>query len=373
MKVLHIITGLGIGGAETMLYKLLCQLSQDKNSKHLVISLIKPGPYKSKINKLGIEVISLDMHSVLSLPVSVSALMKIVRDIRPDVVQGWMYHGNLFASICKLVLPKSTKIIWNIRHSLYDFSKESTATKWLIKFSAKISGFCNHILYNSSISRIQHEQAGFSSAHGKIIPNGFNTEIFRPNAKSKAEIRNELEIGNDVKVIVHIGRFHPAKNHLGFVKAVVPVLEQHKHVEVIMVGLNVDQNNEQITSIIPPTLISRVHLLGLRHDIPALMTASDMLVMSSDTEGFPNVIGEAMSSGLPVVTTDVGASRIVVGEAGIVVPIGDMDALRKGVLSFIELEKKAFDGLKAKSRVQIIRDYSLDAIALQYKELYERK
>ncbi|PAR33701.1 glycoside hydrolase, partial [Vibrio metoecus] len=105
MKVLHIITGLGIGGAEAMLYKLLSELSQDSNSEHIVISMIKPGPYKEKINALGIKVISLEMNSAKSLPAALVKLLKTVRQVKPNVVQGWMYHGNLFASISKLVLP----------------------------------------------------------------------------------------------------------------------------------------------------------------------------------------------------------------------------------------------------------------------------
>ena len=107
--------------------------------------------------------------------------------------------------------------------------------------------------------------------------------------------------------------------------------------------------------------------------IPEIMAASDMLVMSSDTEGFPNVIGEAMACGLPVVTTDAGESRIVVGDTGMVVPIGDMDALSKGILSFIELDQEVFEELRVKSRQQVVLNYSLDAITLQYQELYESK
>lgn len=373
VKVLHIITGLGIGGAETMLYKLLTRLSLDEQSQHFVLSLIKPGPYKEKIADLGVNVISLNIQGISSLPVAIWSLLKTARMIQPDVVQGWMYHGNLFASISKLALPKTVKVIWNVRHSLYDFSKETTATKWLIKFSAKISGFCDLILYNSSISRIQHEHAGFTSCLGKVIPNGFETEIFCPNMQFREKIRCELGISDTTKIITHIGRFHSAKNHLGFIRAVIPVLEKNSHTVVVMVGLNIDANNEHLTTQIPSELRSRFHLLGLRRDIPEIMTASDILVMSSDTEGFPNVIGEAMSSGLPVVTTDAGESRTVVGDIGIVVPIGDMEALSDAILSLIELDREAFEDLRLLSRQQITLNYSLDAISSQYKELYESK
>ncbi|KQB09449.1 glycosyltransferase [Vibrio metoecus] len=370
MKVLHIITGLGIGGAEAMLYKLLSELSQDSNSEHIVISMIKPGPYKEKINALGIKVISLEMNSAKSLPAALVKLLKTVRQVKPNVVQGWMYHGNLFASISKLVLPKATKIIWNVRHSLYDFSKETRSTKWLIKFSAKISGLCDGVLYNSSISRDQHELAGFANKPGKVIPNGFDTEDFRPDTTRKQRVRAELKLRDNAFVIVHIGRFHPAKNHLGFLKAVVPLLQQNNNVAVVMVGLNVDKENQQIAALIPDSMKSRVHLLGLRNDIPDIMSAGNILAMSSDTEGFPNVIGEAMSSGLPVVSTDAGESRIVVGNTGIVVPIGDMSALNKGMKLLIEMDNDAFASLQRCVRERIIQNYSLSAIASQYKELY---
>ncbi|MBV7298638.1 glycosyltransferase [Enterovibrio paralichthyis] len=373
MKVLHIITGLGVGGAETMLYKLLSELSQDSHSDHLVISMMKPGPYKEKINALGIKVISLEMNSAKSIPAAVIKLIKAVKQIKPDVVQGWMYHGNLFASISKLVLPKHVKLIWNVRHSLYDFSKETRSTKWLIKFSAKISGFCDGILYNSSISRDQHELAGFAKTHGKVIPNGFDTEHFKPDSVRRERIRAELNLPDDTIVIAHVGRFHPAKNHLGFIKAVVPVLQQKSNVAVVMVGLNVDESNEQIATLVPDAVKSQLHLMGLRNDIPDIMSASDFLVMSSDTEGFPNVIGEAMSSGLPVVSTDAGESRIVVGDAGIVVPIGDMEALTQGMTSLIEREHDAFIALQRQARERIIQYYSLSAIASQYKKLYESR
>ena len=163
INILHIITDLDTGGAEMMLYKLLAE-SAGKPVNQLVISLMGEGPVQAKIEALGIEVKNLELRQGQTPKLrSFKLLRQMIKQFQPNVIQGWMYHGNLAASMGVMFLGVKAKVVWNIRQTLYDFVNEKSKTRLIIRLSAWLSKRPDCILYNSSLSRQQHEGIGFSS------------------------------------------------------------------------------------------------------------------------------------------------------------------------------------------------------------------
>ena len=155
MKVLHIITGLGVGGAETTLLKLLQTMDRTR-FQPIVISLMSGGDLRQKIEQLGIKTYSLNMHRGLPFTKSVLLLRSIVNNENPDLIQGWMYHGNLAGLLAQKYSSRPVGLIWNVRQCIYELTTEKRLTRWLIKLGAKLSYKPDHIIYNAAMSMRQH-------------------------------------------------------------------------------------------------------------------------------------------------------------------------------------------------------------------------
>jgi glycosyltransferase involved in cell wall biosynthesis len=369
-RVLHIITGLSTGGAERALYNLLAGgLAEGCDSA--VVSLRDAGDFGHLIEDLGVPVHPLNIRPHMPGPKGFFSLRSIVRNFKPDVIQGWMYHGNLVSWFARRWASKETALVWNIRHSLYHLRNEKPVTRQVIRANRSLSKVVDIILYNSHLSRQQHEEYGFDASRGKVIANGFDTNLLCPNADKRNEMRQALGIESDDIVIGHIARFHPMKNHAGFLRAAVRVLEFKPEVVFLLAGRDVNLNNPALSGIISPCLRNRFRFLGERADIPDLMQAMDVLCMSSSWgEAFPNVIGESMACGVPCVVTDVGDSRYIVGETGVVVPALDSQALESSLNYVLNLSVERRTSMGEAARARIESRYAISKIVSQYSDLY---
>lgn len=371
MRIVHVITSLNIGGAEMMLYKLLAGSGRNRFS-HSVISMLDEGAIGRKIKSLGLPVYALNMRrSLLSLP-AVFELARMVRSIRPDIIQGWMYHGNLFSSMASKLLTRRIPVVWNIRQSLYSLSYEKRMTRMVIRCGARLSSQPARILYNSLTGAAHHEGAGYKADKRIVIQNGFDTEVFAPSEYARYTVRKELGLDANILLIGLIGRYHAVKDHETFLNAAALLRNQYSSVHFLLAGKDVTQQNKQLSSQIHDLdLFDNVHLLGERDDIPRLTAALDCAALSSFSEGFPNVVGEAMSSGVPCVVTDVGDAAWVVGDTGIVVPPRNADALALALGKMIEMKAEARRALGRRARRRIMDRFSLAAVVQAYEQLYE--
>lgn len=195
MKVVHVITGLSTGGAERALYNVLTGFFGQLDSA--VISLSNEGTYGSRIRELGVPVYTLGMRSGLPSLSTVLKLRSLIRQLQPDVIQGWMYHGNLAAWLARRFAPARSALAWNIRHSLYSLEAEKKLTQKVIKGNRRLSGSVDALLYNSHLSRKQHENFGFCAERGQVIPNGFDLNIWKP--RSEHEKQGDQGSGKDTK------------------------------------------------------------------------------------------------------------------------------------------------------------------------------
>lgn len=370
MRILHVITDLHTGGAEIMLCNLL-SATKRKRFDPVVISLISRGTLGLRIEALGVPIFALGMTSGWLLPHAVWCLAKLVRLVQPDIIHGWMYHGNLAASLAGAVSRNGAKVLWSIHNSLHDLTKEKRMTSALIHLGATLSVFPDRIIYVSGVSLKQHEELGYSPRRSFVLPNGFDCERFKPSTSARFRIRRSLRLADDAFLIGSVGRYHPMKDHDNFLEAAGRLAVRRPNVHFVMVGQGVDQTNYDLMKTIRNLkLDGRVHLLGLRANMPEIFAGFDIFSSSSLGEAFPVVIGEAMACGVPCVVTNVGDSARIVGDTGKVVPPKDPDALADAMLKLMELPAEERRRLGQKARERIGGHYSLDRIVGDYEKLY---
>lgn len=371
MRVLFITTGLATGGAEKQLARLLSRLHPHRLDAH-VVSLLPPGPVSREIMQLGVTVEHLGMVHPLHWPRAAARLAAITRRVRPALLQGWMYHGNLAAWWAHRWWPKA-RLVLGVRQSLYDLAREKTLTRQVIRWNAAASRRAAAIVYNSELARAQHEAFGFHGATARVIGNGFDTDHFHPDEAARAGLRAELGIAATAPLIGLIARYHPMKGHTVFLAAAARLAEVRPDVHFLLVGRDVEATSAPFVQWKDhPRLAARLHFLGERHDIARLTAALDIASSSSSWgEAFPNAIGEAMSCAVPCVATDVGDVGAIVGETGIVVPPGDAEALARGWETLLGLPQGQRRALGQAARQRVMAHFSLDRVAADYAKLYK--
>jgi glycosyltransferase involved in cell wall biosynthesis len=371
MKVTHVITGLSTGGAERALFNLLSGGLQGQCDNR-VVSLTDTGTYAAAIGRLGVPVVTLDMRRGLPSWGVVKRLRNEVLAHPPDFIQGWMYHGNLAAWLMSILAAGKPVLAWNVRQCLYGLDSEKAMTRQVIRASRFLSGKPDAIVYNSELSRKQHESFGFRGQRSRVIPNGFDVTRSGTARERRFSVRDTLGVPRDALVVGHIARFHPMKDHRAFVCAAIRVAEQHPDVHFVLAGYGVTPGNDELTSLVPSIMARRFHFLGERNDVPDLMSSMDVFCQSSWSEAFPNVLGEAMSAAVPCVATDVGDSAAIIGDTGLVVPPRDESALAAGLSDILTMTAGERRSMGEVARERVKDKYSLPVMVEQYTGLYEK-
>ena len=354
-RPLFVITALGSGGAEMMLTQLITNLDRTRFAPE-VITLIPGGKHTDILRAAGIPVHDLGMVAGKPSLASLLKLRRLVKQIAPDLLVGWMYHGNLAATLASWIGHRAP-VIWNVRQSLYSLAFEKRGSAMVIKALAHLGFNPQHILYNSQISARQHEAIGYDATKTVLVPNGFNTESFKPNATARASVRQELGLPPDAILIGRFGRNSAMKDYPMFIEAMKLVPNAH----AIIAGTGTSEL---------ASLPANVHLLGERTDLPRLTAALDIACSSSAFgEGFPNVVAEAMCSGVPCVVTDVGDSAWLLQDAGKVVPPNDAHALAAALNELIALPSHERHALGERGRQRIMDHFSLPAVVAQFESM----
>jgi glycosyltransferase involved in cell wall biosynthesis len=372
MKIVHVITGLEVGGAETMLLRLLSQCDRQQNEFE-VISLTDLGPMAKSISALGVPVKALGLRrdSLLANPWLLFRLAGWLRNSRADLVQTWMYHANVIGGIANKLALRSP-LIWSIRQTNVDTESIRLRTSLIAKGAALLSRHLpDHILYNSDVSRRAHAGLGYDDVHASVIANGFDLDVFKPDAAACLSIRAELGLTADTPLLGLIARYDPQKDHATFIAAAEIVLQHYPRCHFLLAGKAIDSaNRELVVRVAQAGLGEHVHLLGYRDDIPQLNAALDIACSSSMGEGFPNTIGEAMACAIPCVVTDVGDSARLVGDTGNVAPPLQPEALAEQMISLLAQGSVAWRSRGLAARERIAEYYSLSAITAEYNALW---
>jgi len=356
--VLHVIAGLGVGGAERMLAALV---TAPRAARHpqIVVDLLAGGALAPEIRAGGVEVRELGLTGPLGVPRVVSALARTIRETKPAAVQSWMYYGDLLAlwALERSGRREETRLYWGVRCSDMDQSRYGRALRWTIRACARRAARPDAVIANSAAGRDFHKRLGYAPRAFPVIPNGIDTARFRPDAEARHRMRAALGIDESDFVAIHAARVDPMKDHETL--AALALLRPD------IVFLAVGKGTDALTG--PPNLRG----LGGRADMPALYAAADaVLSTSAFGEGFSNVIAEGMAAGLPAVATDVGDARLIVGEAGAVAPPRDPAAIAAALDTLVSAGPGERALRAAAARARIEQRFSLDRCVAAFDALH---
>jgi glycosyltransferase involved in cell wall biosynthesis len=283
-----------------------------------------------------------------------------------------LYHADLLGGLAAR-LVRIRRVIWSIRNTNLDAGSISTATRAVAWLAARVSRLIpERIVYNSLRSRAVHAQFGYSVRRCQVIQNGYDLEIFRPDPASGAALRAELGVRTDEYLVGCVARWDPQKDHANLVAALGAVARGQPRLRILLVGTGMDPANERLALLLRAAdLGTRVILAGPRDDIPTVMNALDLHVLSSSGEAFPNVVAEAMACGTACVVTDVGDAALIVGDTGWMVPPHDSQALASAIEAALgSLQQQSRAILGARCRARVVEHFGLQKMTDSYCTLW---
>tara|TARA_B100000676_G_scaffold267681_1_gene282263 strand:- start:1517 stop:2623 length:1107 start_codon:yes stop_codon:yes gene_type:complete len=315
-RVVHVITGLGDGGAEGALTRLV--LAERPNAPEpCVISLTGGGRYADVLTDAGVEVVTLNMRRGRPSLTALSALRRQLRRVAPVAVQSWMYHADLMTSLAARGM-RETRVYWGIRCSDMDAAHYGLGLKLTRKLCAFLSSWPDAVVANSFAGQRVHADMGYRPRDFVVVANGIDSDRFAPNSEARARIRAELNVPTSQRVVVTLARNDPMKGY-------VTLLEVAKSLPDLCFLL-AGTGTETLAG------LPNVRALGQRDDVEDITAAGDFIVSSSwFGEGFSNSIAEGMAAGLYPVVTDVGDARVIVGDSGDVVAPRSAEALTEAL------------------------------------------
>jgi glycosyltransferase involved in cell wall biosynthesis len=372
LKVVHLITGLRAGGAETMLYRLLAGTDRAR-FESVVVSLGDEGELGPAIRALGVPVHALDMrHSAASALGAVPRLLRLLRRERPDVLQSWLYHADLLGTLAARAAGVPA-LAWNIRCSQPRAGVSLDRPGPLLRVLRRLSPVPDVVVVNAEAGRAFHQGMGFRPREWRLIRNGVDLEAFRPSAALRARARAALDVGSATPLVGMVGRYDPIKDHETFLRAARLLLDARPDAVFLLAGRDVTGENAELAERVRALgLEGAVRLLGRRTDVAGLYPALDVAALTSRAEGFPNVVAEAMACGVPCAVTDVGDAALLAGDTGRVVPPGDPAAMAAAWAELLALAPEERARLGAAARERIAGHFSLRAAVERYEALYAR-
>lgn len=370
-QIVHIITDLNPGGAETMLARLLALLKRG-NIRFHVISLTGDGKIGELLRAEGIPVSVLGFDPQSPNPLLFFKLVKLLLQLKPDGVHTWLYHADLLGGLAAR-LAGNIPVIWALHNSTLDSTSSKRRTLRVVRLCAWLSHFVpQKITCCSTVSRDLHIQLGYKAEKMVFIPNGFDLEVFQPNADARLSVRAELGLFPETPLVGFMARFDPQKDLNNFIQAASLLHQRLPEVRFLLAGTGIQYENTLLVKWINQAQMNgKIFLLGRRDDTPRLTAALDLATVSSAYgEAFPLVIGEAMSCEVPCVATDVGDSKMIIGATGRVVPPRDPQALADAWYAMLSLPASERRALGRKARQIIADHYSISVSAERHQNLY---
>ena len=354
-KTMHVVTGLESGGAE----RILSQLVMETMPAMPVVSLIPGGAYRAQLEKAGVAVVDLGMSRGRLRFVGILKLALLIRRHRPTILQTWMYHADLVGLIAWLLSGcwRSTALVWGVRSSNMIDDTGSRSLPWIIRICARLSRLPRCVVANSVSGKEYHQSYGYNPPRFEVIANGIDTERFRPRPEAHSNLRNLARAPDDLRLVIHIGRVAPKKDHATLREAA----KQLEDAVIVAIG----DGTEELPQL--PTFIG----LGHRDDTELLLAGADLAVSSSSHgEGFCNAIAEAMATGLPVVATDVGDAALIIADTGRLVPPKDSETLASAVREMLERNASERLQLGKRARLRIEKEFNISAMLDRFESVY---
>jgi len=370
IRVMHIIGGLDAGGAEWMLYRLLRATDRERFAPS-VVSLTSGGIVGERISEADVPLRTIGLSRGKLPTGGFGRLRHAIRQTKPHVVQTWMYHSNLFGGLAAK-LSGRVPVAWGVHHTDHDPTTTPRRTLLIVRACTLASRWLpKRIICCSEATRRTHESLGYPADRMVVIPNGFDTEEFSPSRADRGGFRKSLGLPEGTALIGMLARYHPQKDHRTLVEAAALLPPEKRDVHFVLCGDGADAGNRDLRALLDARAVTeRFHLLGRRDDVPRILASLDLVTSSSSGEAFPLVIGEAMASGTPVACTDVGDSRLIVGDAGAIVPPRNPAALAEAWMGLLNLDGAEKARLAHVARARIVERFEIHGIAERYADIH---
>ena len=372
LTVMHVISNLNDGGAEAALYRLCVNAVR---YRHVVVCMMNEGKYGPLLTAAGISVHYLNMpQSTITLK-GVKELFRLLRVQRPDLVQTWMYHADLIGGVVAR-LSLVSKVYWGVHHSNLSPGTVKRSTIWVAKLCARLSRWVpTRIVSCSQQSVTIHTALGYDASRFTVISNGYDLSLYVPDLAGRKRLRLDWGIAPYTLLLGFVARFDAQKDHANLFAALGHLKRVGINFHCMLVGTGMDATNTQLMEWLQREGVAdQVTLLGRRNDIPEVMSALDVHVLSSLGEAFPNVLAEAMACGTPCVTTDVGDAAYIVGDTGWVAPAQNPDALARA-LAQAKTEWEAAPTLwqtrQREARERIVKHFSIVQMVAAYAAVWK--
>jgi glycosyltransferase involved in cell wall biosynthesis len=369
MKLLHIIVGLNVGGAEMMLKRLIVH-DPTSSQNCAVISLTTVGDIGHVLQAHGIQVHALNMSSFWHVPLGLWRLIRLIRQFNPAIVQTWMYHADLLGGLAAR-FAGNYPVVWNLRSNLIPTHRFSIPY-WLICLCSVCSKFLpSHIICCARTAKNTHVHMGYPADKITVIPNGYDFSLLKKDLEARVHARTGLGFGESDIVFGVVGRFDPLKDFETFIAATKLVASKCATAKFLMVGRGNDWQNAALKTWIEQAgLADKFILVGQQDNVPYYLGAMDIFCLSSSNEAFSNVLVEAMAMGLPCVATDVGVANEVLSDSSYLVPIKQPAALADALLKISELDTTERCALGDANAAKVRIKYPIENISLAYEKIY---
>lgn len=370
-RVLLLSTTMGIGGgAEEQVMHLALELAR-RGWQARIVSMIPPEtdlPEELATNHIAVE--HLGMRAGVPDPRCLFRLYRILREFRPDVLHTHMTHANLLGRLSRILhrMPALVSTLHGFK--MYGVNTRFTAFRELgHRLTDPLASMTTAICNAATLSYVLSKSAPATKI--MAVPNGLDTEAYRPDPTSRERLRKDLALRDEAFVWLAAGRLESPKNYPLMLQAFARAAKPQDVLLICGAGAlrqRVEMNAQALG------IDKQVRLLGVRRDIPAMMNAADAFVLSSDTEGLPMVLLQASSSGLPIVATNVGGNAEVVidGETGLLTPRGKVEPLAEAMSRIREATADERAAMGAAGREHTISKYDMKIVAGRWEDLYSR-
>jgi glycosyltransferase involved in cell wall biosynthesis len=372
MKVVFLLYRLNLGGTERQVITLTKGL-KDAGADVSILCFYSGGALEREAKGANLDISALDKRGRWDIIGFLWRFYIFLRQEKPDALHSYLSLANVAAVLIKPFFQRM-KFVWGLRATVNNVGRNDRLDRLIFIMEKMLSRFADLIIYNSQAGHTFYTNQGFADRNSAIIPNGIDTVRFCPNPGARLQIRRELSISEIIPMIGIVARYHPMKGYSVFIDAALDFLGAGYDANFILVGTGISPENAALIEPIRAAGKAQYfHLLGERHDIPALMSALDIYTSTSIYgEGFSNSIGEAMACGVPCVVTDVGDSALIVGETGIVVPRGEPSALKDAWETMLTWQASRKAELANAARERIVKNFSTEHLVEQTQQTLEQ-